>query len=187
MTNYYYLVSSLPILKKDEKPFLSYGDFLKECERICSRDDFSLIQKANFEISVDDPACRRNDLLKHWAVYLNCYSNEMARFRALRAHKDPMGYLRGDKCVNPFLADAVSQAFKQTDPLKGELFLDETIWEFIECLSSYHQFDLETLIAYGLKLQILDRKQVFESSEGQKILDSYSGEVLEAINKGGDS
>lgn len=171
---YYYLVASLPMLDFELKPPLPLPEFLNQCQSQMSAGDFQMIQKATSGES-DQKLQRqwKNPLLISWIRFNQNLRNELAWFRSLRADKDPARYLRGQRSDEPSLVDSVAQAAEAPDPLAAERLLDHFRWRYLDELIFGHYFDVEWLMIYAFKLQILERHQIIESPEGQKIFAEY--------------
>ena len=177
---YYYLASSLPFLSFGKEPSISYHHFLSECKRIMPQSDYEIIHDA--QLFPTDYAISHNVCLNDWNQFCNHCCNEMARFRASRAGKNPLDYLKGDISLDPFIADTIIEASKAKDPLLGEMILDEKRWEYLETLSAYHVFDLEFLVIYALKLQILERHAAIASLKGQEIFEDLKKTSLAIVS-----
>lgn len=171
MSSYYYLVASLPTLNFQSASFLSYQDFLKNCQSQLSEKDFHAVAQATLQH--DEVIGGADETLNSWARFNRAFGNEMARFRAVRFGYDPADYMRGEKSVNPYLAETVAQAAKNTDLLAAEKFLDGARWKFLDDLLIGRFFDVAVLIVYGLKLQILDRYQTMELPKGKEVFNHY--------------
>ncbi len=168
---YYYLVASLPRLEFESRPPLSLQDFLKECQGQISERDFQILQKAaSAQSSKTRP---KPSLLDSWFRFNQNLRNELAWARALRAGKDPLLHIRGSRAYEPLFIDVVAQAAKAPDPLASEKLLDRFRWQCLDGLLYGHYFDIEVLLVYAFKLQILERYQEIESSKGQEIFAEY--------------
>ncbi|MBN1647418.1 MAG: DUF2764 family protein [Spirochaetales bacterium] len=53
-------------------------------------------------------------------------------------------------------------------PAEAELILDKSRWEYLEELEQGHFFELDNLLAYYLKLQILERRFSMTEEKGRK-------------------
>jgi hypothetical protein len=60
-------------------------------------------------------------------------------------------------------------AFHQESPLAGELMIQRGRWGILDELEFGHYFDLERLIVYKLKLEILENKAGIRIPEGKEI------------------
>ncbi|MFH1360994.1 MAG: DUF2764 family protein [Candidatus Omnitrophota bacterium] len=179
--SYYYLVSSLPLLLFGQRPPVSYDEFLADCQRIMTAQDYALMEAA---VLRPRPAFQgRNAVLDQWIQFMNHCCNEIARTCALKARKDPIDYVRGDISFDPFVADLIHQAEKMHDPLAGEKLLDKAKWQKLDELAGGHHFDLEFLIVYSLKLQMAERYREIESERGKDILNGFEKESLAISQK----
>jgi len=111
--------------------------------------------------------------LDSWFRFNQNLRNELAWARALRAGKDPLLHIRGSRAYEPLFIDVVAQAAKAPDPLASEKLLDRFRWQCLDGLLYGHYFDIEVLLVYAFKLQILERYQEIESSKGQEIFAEY--------------
>jgi len=166
---YYYLVASLPLLQFGSKLPFSPEYFLELCQDKLTAQDYFLIRdivrKDEWDVNTN------NDFYLAWKQFSHSLRNEMAWLRALELNKDPQTYLRGPREGHPFFVDIFVQASKSSDPLTAERIIDRFRWQYIDELARFHYFDLEALVAYAIKLKILVRQDVFESSQGKEIFD----------------
>ena len=171
---YYYFVASLPTLDFGLKPLWSLPEFLNQCRQYLSVRDFQMIQKAVFGESLEKPQRPlKNIVWNSWTRFNQALRNELAWFRALRADKDPALYLRGQRPDDPMFGDVVAQAKQAPDPLAAERVLDRFRWQHLDELIFGHYFDVEVLMIYAFKLQILERYQTIASERGQEIFAEY--------------
>ena len=168
MSAYYYLVSSLPMLEFGGKIPVPYGEFLNRCHGQLDATDMKIIERARIGAFEDiSDKCR---VLKEWKEFETDIRNEIVRYRAAKFSKDPARYIRGDGYPNPFVAGFAHWAVNQDSPLEAELYLDRVRWNRIEELEKGHYFYIESLIAYALKLQILERWQTINKEGGMQVL-----------------
>jgi len=124
-------------------------------------------------------------ILKAWAGFNRNLKNEIARLRAVKFGQDPAVYIREPKTEEISIADIVAQAAKAPDPLTAEKILDRFKWQYLDEIARWQYFNLEFLIVYALKLQILERYRKIEFPvKGKDIYQRYKKEVLEeeAVN-----
>jgi hypothetical protein len=176
---FFYFVASLPGLEFYKKSVITYGEFLAESKRHLSARDFVVLSKATLgldDLGLDHPT------LSQWSDFNRRLRNEIVFFRAKKFSKDPVEFIRGDQYVPQDIVDSVAQALKALDPLQAEKVLDQLRWRKLDDLSSGHYFDLEWLMVYGLRLQILDRYQIVSSFRGKEIFMHYhQAEALESV------
>ena len=163
MDKYYYLVSSLPLLKFAEAPLINSGDFMAEAKKWLKGSDFISLSGADinnfFAHKQDRPVVRQ------WKDFEYSTRQELALFR--RAKRENSGYrLRND------LSEIIQQG---NNPLEIERKLLLLRWNFLEEQETGHFFDLEFLLIYYLKLQLLERLFGFDKQRGRQRFELLSG------------
>ena len=164
---YYYFAASLPMIGWNGKLPMATSEFLSSAKRLMQAEDAGLI--GHLLSGQESAAEFNNPVARSWAHFDRSFRNEIAWFRAHRLHKDPAAFIRAGKENDPWLRETVHEAGRMEDLLEGEMLLDKTRWQFLDSLSAGHQFDLEYLICYGLKLKILERHQMYRSPKGQEM------------------
>jgi hypothetical protein len=159
LTQYYYLVASLPMLAFDSPPPLRSGTFLRLC-REQAPELLPLLERVSFDLPVSragDPEPWRG-----YAAWEAALRNELAVQRARRLGIDPEPWLR----PAPFVAGLpamVKEALAAGTPLAVETALDQRRWLRLDELENDGGFGLGRLVAYRLKLLLLERRQAFRS------------------------
>jgi len=177
---YYYFVSSLPMLSfEDEKIPIKREDFLSDCRRLLSTKDYTLMEKFFGQI---DPLIKAgNDVLDKWLEFEHNLKNEMVFYRCQRLKKDFLSYVRGSRSADPYLVDAIQGALKSSNLFSFEKMMDFVRWEFLEELSLQHYFDFEYLLIYSIKLQILERQAEFNSPRGKDIFEEFKSSAVMSL------
>jgi len=116
--------------------------------------------------SAEDPS----PTLTKWKEFDIAFRNEMARSRAAKRSVEAAEYIRGEDYNDPFISGFTQWASSQDSPIEAELSIDRLKWEKIEELEKGHYFDIDSLITYALKLQILERWERINSGGGMEIL-----------------
>jgi len=156
MGSYYiYFVSSLPMLHFGAKLPFSFKKLLKKCQGIISDSDIAIL---NSILLVNDSVYVGNQpTLKKWYDFDRKLRNELVKVRAGRKHLDSQQYLRGDANIDSYINRIVMSAFRNPLVLEAEKMLDRVRWQVLDELVVRHYFDIDFLIAYSLKLLILQR------------------------------
>ena len=171
MPSYYtYLIASLPALSFGMKPSFSLEEFFSLCARHIPETDLARIKEA-----VEKPDYQLNNqelpFLKKWHQFNLALRTELARLRAGRKKVDPLQYVREEVFIPSEVMHAANSAYRNLSLLDAEKILDLARWHFLEENSLGHFFDLETLIAYALKLKILWRWERINSCPKQEQLE----------------
>ncbi|RKY42143.1 MAG: hypothetical protein DRP85_03780 [Candidatus Makaraimicrobium thalassicum] len=156
MNKYYYLVASLPYLGFGDSPPVDRDMFISECKKWLSPADMETLLAAEmwrFEIAEEEI-----DLLREWKSFDSGLREELARVRASR--KRAGGY-------------KVPERLKEIMGLETPLLMEEKLerfrWDFLEEKGASYHFDVNWLVVYFLKLQILERLGVFDKDKGEGI------------------
>jgi hypothetical protein len=157
MAGYYvYLVSSLPMLHFGAKPPISHEKFLDTCAGLISEDDIDALKDVRLE---------------KWHKFDMDLKNELVKIRAGRKHIDPAKYIRKDGYADPSVARAAMNAYRTKSIIESEKALDHERWNFLDKISLGHYFDIEVLIAYSLKLQMLERWEKVRAANKPALLE----------------
>ncbi|MCK9243690.1 MAG: DUF2764 family protein [Candidatus Marinimicrobia bacterium] len=160
MDKYYYLIAQLPVLYFGRESALTMEQFLDEAAKWLSLDDFSRLEKVDLqatEINKNDPPIIRQ--VKDFELELRL---ELVNWRT--AQKKNRDYK-----IMTFPANLV----REGNPLAVEKNLLLWRWQFLEALEIGHHFDLDFLILYYLRLQILKRLFIFDKKLGREKYQQY--------------
>ena len=167
---YPYLIASLPMLHFGTKPPYSFDRFLEICSPLIPEKDFHLISTLPQAAHYADEG-KRHPIIQKWIEFDTGLRNELVRIRATRKHLEPAPYLRSDGYTGSSLAPALMAVNINSSILDTEKALDETRWKALEELTTGHYFDLEFLITYAYKLQILQRWENIRTAEGANLME----------------
>lgn len=177
---YYYTVSSLPMLMWDSDKFMTESEFLYACESTVAEKDFETL-KAALLIPVQGAAVT-NPALKSWYDWENTLRSELVKLRAAKKGTDAEKYI-SDNPGEAGVVEIAREAFNQNSPLDGEKILDQARWDYLDMLEAGHMFDIGKLIVYYLKLQLLNRRAVLNKDKGQQEYEKIYADILAAARK----
>ncbi len=157
MPGYYtYLISSLPMLQFANKPAFSLNDFLKRCTELIPQQDAALIKQVvstdAYLLDVSGPG-----ILLKWKEFDLGLRNELVKSRAVRKKVDPAKFLRSNTHFDINITHIAQASLRQASILEAERYLDLERWKMLDQAAYGHYFDLDFLLAYALKLAILER------------------------------
>jgi len=156
MDKYYYVVAQLPLLYFDKETTMTTQMFLAEADS-----DYEMLRQARFDaIGLKD---RKNDLLRRYVAWESQFRIELSAWR--KAARDSLDYK-----PESFSLSLV----KEGNPLQIEMAMLKRRWDFIEQLEPDHHFDLEFLILYFFKLQILEQAALYNKEKGLEMFQKIS-------------
>ncbi|MBU0693386.1 MAG: DUF2764 domain-containing protein [Candidatus Omnitrophica bacterium] len=159
MDKYYYFVAQLPALEFGQNTYITREYFLSQAQTWLGRRDFSLLLEAdinNFSFGETKKA------LKEYREF------EFNLRKGISLLRKPAGHAASEGKT-----DFLKQVVTQGSPLDIEKRLLEIRWKFIEEKEAGHYFDLEFLILYFLKLQILEVLFTFNKEKGTVVFDKF--------------
>ena len=177
---YYYTVSSLPMLTLESDKFMTENEFLYACESTVAEKDFETL-KASLLLPVQGVVVS-NPVLKSWYDWENTLRSELVKLRAAKKGTDAEKYI-SDNPGEAGVVEVAREAFNQNSPLEGEKVLDKARWDYLEMLESGHMFDIGKLIIYYLKLQLLNRRAMLNRDRGQQEYEKIYADILAAARK----
>ena len=159
MDKYYYLITQLPYLAFGKKPEIDRGQFLSEADKWLDEGDKEMLLKAD----INDFYIKGNmpEILEEYKTFEYRLRSELAYWRA--AERDGKEY-KGPQ-------DMYVES-KKDSPLDVEKKLLLLRWNKIEEGEAGHFFDISFLIAYFLKLQVLERFFTFDKQKGRDQFES---------------
>jgi len=155
-SKYYYLVSSLPLLQFDEKPTILIKEFLAECGKWVNLPELNILQGVNIDSS--KMPFDNKQILKAWKAFDTCLRDDLSKARQIRQDSP-----------DERLPDSMLSVFNQETPFLMEREFARRQWSMLDELELGCYFDINVLIIYFLKLQILERFAIFNKDEGMRV------------------
>ncbi|MFH1310520.1 MAG: DUF2764 family protein [Candidatus Omnitrophota bacterium] len=152
---YYYLVAALPYLKFEEKPPINKTEFISECEKWLSPGHMRNL--LTVDVSGQEIVRRETPLTLKWKVFDEDLRKIITKARWSK--KTGASFKVPEK---------IQTVIEQATPLLVEMKFERIRWDFLEGESSKYCFDINWIILYFLKLQILNRIAIFNKDEGEK-------------------
>ncbi len=163
MDKFFYLIAQLPRLSFDDGPPISIEVFLEEARKWMRPSEYRLLAGIDL-FDTSTAKSRAPELVHAYRVFERAFRTDLAQWReAARA---------GDEYVPSTFSPALVRG---ADPLATERNLLEHRWRFLEEREADHHFDLQFLIIYHLKLQILSRLASFDTERGRQVFQEVSG------------
>ncbi len=159
MASYYYYASTLPLLRLDAPLPFSVEAFLSASATQVSRRDHALLTAAARGEESTHPFIRK------WRRFETLLCAELAAQRSRRKGYAGPAYPHRDE-TDLRICETVRQALAADDPLKAELMLLELSFKQLDEQAGLAAFSIEALLAFILKLQLLERRSRFVQSAG---------------------
>ena len=158
---YYYLIASLKYLKFGDTAFPTELEFLSECEKWIEEKDLAIIN--NSDLGYDSIKNNNPETVKDWKEMNSLLRSELAGIRKARKRD-----------LHEKYHGSIAKIFEEQTPLLMEKTFEHIRWNFIEEKEPEHNFDLEAVILYFLKIRILTRLAIFNKEKGKEIFEKIS-------------
>ncbi len=159
MASYYYLVTTLPMLRYEDSAPFSCEEFLYMCKTNVSKKDYKIIAEALSDNNASHP------FVKKWYQFNTNVKKELSEQRSKKLNINDDKYKNtNDKEFR--IVEGVRAALAAKNAYEGELLLMELYWKYLEEQSTNHVFDLQGLLAFAIKLKLLERKSRFDKVDG---------------------
>lgn len=162
LSQYYYLVATLPMLFYRSERSPSREEFLELCRTQVSGADYRVLAATDLQVRGEEAGgCAVLDRWRSWECGLR---NELAKLRARRKSVEPAGHLVEAR-EHLGQSEIARQALGEASPLAAEELLDRARWAYLDELETGHYFDLSWLVLYCLRLQLLERRRRLSDRE----------------------
>ncbi|GHV86648.1 hypothetical protein AGMMS50230_22560 [Spirochaetia bacterium] len=165
MRNYYYFVATLPFISYDDPPSMSSEEFRELCYSLLEPEDAEMVQYCRYDsqMAVETVQPTGSDFIDLLMARERTLALNLAYLRAARLKRQSPG----DPPHDVPRAEAVAKAaFEMEDPLQASLYIDRARWGALDAMVGIDLFGVNNIFAYLMKLQLLERKQSFDTEKG---------------------
>ena len=180
MSQYYYLAAQLPGLTYGQNVPMTSVAFAElarehlaasdaeELERCTLALELPPTDNAAFSSSNEESGAAKeakSQFVRKWKEWERTLRLNLARNRAKKLKREDGGFAW--TADYPFDAAAAARAAcAMESPLEAEIFLDKARWDTIESLQGLDIFSMDSILAYKLKLLLMERRMSFNTEEG---------------------
>ncbi len=178
MNLHYYLAATLPALPPQAAPKISYAEFMQAAQRLLDENDWRNLSKARLSnFTVEE---KGNPVFTRFQLWENDLRNRLAAQRpAARQGGERPNARPAEPCLETVRVSRA--AIEAADPLQGEVVQNRARWDFLSSLETGHQFDIEYLIIYALKLQMLERAAAMSPTAGGEAFQALEEDLHRAL------
>ena len=192
MTNYYYIIASLPALSRDWK----FGDrtaegLIGEIKSLSTRKDLETIGFVESGFNDDNlnadfyrkALTHRSPFIREYYAFDLDVRNAKVRFlnKALGRdmERDVITLGEDGQDASPDSAEAarIGTILQDKDILSRERAIDTLYWNRLDEMTVGHYFDMDVILAFILKLHIIDRWHLLDEGTGREMFRKLVEEV----------
>lgn len=167
--NHYYLVASLPMLFLGRPPPFTLERFRALCREQLGAADLAVLD----DLLDREGAGKAHPFVRAWRESEVRLRNATARARAARTGREVAPYLRPAVGFDVYAEQVVGEAFRRGTPLEREMELDRLRWTILEDLAAGQPFTLTAVLAYALKLRLVERWQAWDEQAGRARVEAW--------------
>ena len=166
---YYYVITSLPYLSLSEELPIRKDDFLANCKKYLKKTDFDILESVSlFDAEENEVPL---GVIRRFFKWERGIRNSLVRLRAESLGLEPDEFIR-DEIVDHFQVLLAEEAFNTDSPLMAEEILNRARWRYLDELEFEHYFDIERIVIFFIKFQILERISSFDAVKGREIMNA---------------
>lgn len=168
MADFYYLMSSLPMLKPAETPPIRRNELLNICQDKLPKTQFELLRQLSL---VPAPiAVESCSAVKRWYEWETCLRNRLARQRS-SSDNPADDYIQAETNFFSEIEPAIQEAIALDNPLDRERRLDALRWRCLDDIAACDDFSFNALAVYMIKLLLLEKWLPRDNDTGYQNLD----------------
>ena len=181
MHNYYFFLASLPYINYGDKPPMSSEEFRGLCNHFLRSGDQKLLQFCRYDskLAVETVKPTGSSFIDILMLRERILNLTLAQLRAIKFNRPHEWDVPHEVPRAEALAKA---AFEMDDPLDAVLTVDRARWGVLDELVGIDYFGVNNVFAYLLKLQLLERKQIFDAKKGSAAYRELYGTILNEYN-----
>lgn len=208
MAQYYYAVAALPGVSLDSEPPWTIEGFLEFTREQLTPTDYQTLRSASLEPAevVEELEPLRNGTESahtsagdsdesdgnadavagsgaalHWHRFETNLRNALIRVRTDDPNRQN-AYLRSsDHIEDSYVHEIAREAHAAANPLDAEHVLDRARYRFLDELEVGHFFDIDRLVVYYLKLQLVTRRALQTVENGRSVFEKRYDSVLDQM------
>ncbi len=168
MADFYYLMSSLPMLRLGDSPQLNSAQLLEICADKLSSCELTTLKQLT--LIPDDHNAIGNSAIKAWNDWETCLRNRLA-IRRGTADNSADEYLHHENDFFSEIDAGIQEAVALSNPLECERHLDALRWRRLNDIESGVAFSFSALTIYMVKLLLLEKWLPRDNEHGYENLD----------------
>ncbi len=187
MRRYWYFASTLTSFPFGAPPPLSVEEFDVLCSRFVDQGDLALIRHVEVVRRGEYSAhIEKSSFLKAYFAWERGVRNALVMLRARASKWDAEQWTRPGSAETDALQSAQA-VWTAPDPLQAELTFEHERWNTVERLTCLSIFELDSILAYKMKLLIATRCASFDRERGREGFKTLYQDIVDAAAEAASS
>ena len=184
-TDFFYLLSTLPLLRLDGEDAVDYGAFLASCQGRISQEEYACLEGLTLQPQAEEECAV--PVLVSWSHWRTAMDNVVAEWRFRRRGGEGVFPRREERDAFPGDVKALQAVLERPGLLAKQQGWEELCWRQLETLASGERFNFASLVVYALKLLVLSGRRrcgveagsaVFENLVSARLSEASEHRVL---------
>lgn len=170
---YYYILSSLPMLRKEGPPPITSDYFLHSCAEMIPEKTVGRLSSLKL-LPEKETGFGHSSSAAKWYKWETDMRTKLAKFRAVSLGREQKihqgnGFSDIDRSIEEILS--------VPNPAEREKMLDSLRWKALDDLEFGHNFDFDSLCIYRIKLMLLEKWVGKDQRKGLENLDAILNKI----------
>lgn len=171
MADFFYFMSSLPMLRWGEKPSISYGKFIDQCRSLLA--DGLASEIAELKLLPGDSTQGMSPVALAWHDFEVFLRNTVGAIRRNRMRKaNAVLSIHGTGYLSSMDIRKLEEIMALQSPLERENALDLFRWRFLDGISGDFAYSRGAVEIYALRLLLLEKQTSRQYEAGKAAFDS---------------
>lgn len=173
-SDFFYFISSLPLLRFGEKAALTYDTFLNNSRDCLSEQEAVVL--GSLKLCPPKQAVSALPVIEQWYSEETYLRNLVSGYRTRSRKLDAGRWQRESSEYSAPLIKRIEEIMALPNAWEKEQALDLIRWQRLDELGAGHLFDFPAVIVYALRLLILDKQRRRDEEAGSR----FAAELVEA-------
>lgn len=165
-SDFFYFLSSLPLLRFGVMPPLSYPEFLTFAQEKLTADESALL--SNLALCPSAPPSLSVPVIAEWEDWETFMRNSLVALRSKGNRSEAGKWQRGERGYFADTRRRLEEVLALPNAWEREQALDRLRWQKLNELQGVHFYDFTAVIIYAYRLLLLNRQASWNDEEGGK-------------------
>ena len=178
MADFFYFLSSLPMLRWGEKPPMTYERFMSQCRSLLGE---SLADEiAGLQLVPCGSREGMSPVARAWNDFETFLRNTVGGIRKSRMRKSNTMFTKHDTdYLSSLDAKRLEEILAIASPLERENALDNFRWKYLDGISQQHPYSRGAVEIYAIRLLLLEKQASRQYDAGKAAFDRLMNAGLE--------
>ncbi|NLZ64617.1 MAG: DUF2764 family protein [Lentisphaerae bacterium] len=166
-SDFFYFLSSLPLLRWGEKPFCSYSEFLTYAQSLLTDAETALL--ANLSLCPSETSSATLPVVRAWEDWETFMRNALVSLRCQGDQAKADKWLRQERTGFADMLRHLEEIMALPNAWAREQALDRLRWQKLDELEDGHYYNFTAVVIYAYRLLLLNRQASWDDDQGGRV------------------